>query len=60
MLTYGLWGRPINQDRDARNSSSARRSILQQGRIHLRRLNFVPAISLAGARRTIHYQQLRG
>jgi hypothetical protein len=55
-----LQDRPIRQDRDARISSSARRLILQQGRIHLRRLNFVPAISLAGARRTIHSRQYCG
>jgi hypothetical protein len=33
-------------DRDARISSSARRTILQQGRIHLRRLNFVRSFLL--------------
>jgi hypothetical protein len=50
--------RRIRQDRDVRISSSARRLILQKGRIHLRRLNFVPKFLLAGARRTTHSQHL--
>ena len=50
-----LGNRAIYQNRHARIIIMARRSLSYYGRIHLRRLPFVPIISLAVWRRTIHF-----
>jgi len=49
-------------DSDARISSSARRTILQQGRIHLRRLNFAQSFLLqarGGPYIIVNYRHVR-